>query len=151
MYIISVTEKFGNEGCLLFLQLLNYIPKSLLKYRLECVTDILGVGLTTTTLKTSELDDLMKYSNTVAAEFNDLLGKPSMQLLWKASFEKNKPLTLFLAPPVETCLVCESRLTTHNQPTTSLCFTRDGPLPALKITLKCPKCLTNYRLAIYKF
>lgn len=58
----------------------------------------------------------------------------------------------FLAPPVMYCLnvSCEGRkLATYHEPTNVTLFTIDGPRPASKITLKCPKCSTNYSYSKY--
>ncbi len=58
-------------------------------------------------------------------------------------------MTLFLAPPVTTCLTCHSSLHVHNTPVTVICYTEEGPLPALKITLRCSDCAINYRYEQY--
>ena len=34
---------------------------------------------------------------------------------------------------------------TYNPPTSILCYEFDGPIPALKITLRCGTCGLNYR------
>ena len=55
-----------------------------------------------------------------------------------------KPLTLFLAPPTDCCLHCGSSLQIHHEPTTVICFTLNGPVPAQKVTLRCKKCQISY-------
>ena len=55
------------------------------------------------------------------------------------------PHTLFLAPPVTACIRCASKLSAHKKPTAVICYTCTGPMPAVKITLRCDKCGTNYR------
>ena len=53
-------------------------------------------------------------------------------------------LTLFLAHPVTACITCASKLSIHKKPTTVICYTCTGPMPAVKITLRCDRCGTNY-------
>ena len=64
------------------------------------------------------------------------MGKVPIDLLWKATVENDFPHTVFLAPPVVTCLHCAETLPTHHAPSVITCYTLDGPLPGAKITLR---------------
>ena len=80
----------------------------------------------------------------------DVLGSLPLDLLWDATFKHGQPLTCFLSPPLDSCLLCNGTLTTHNQPTVCICYTLDGPIPAAKITLRCQHCSINYRYGSLK-
>lgn len=67
----------------------------------------------------------------------------------QASISTGVPLTCFLAPPVDTCLQCSARLHVHNHPVRVVCYTQDGPVMALKLTLRCRGCGLNYRYEQY--
>ena len=79
------------------------------------------------------------------------IGGPPSSLLWEATFKYDSPRTLYLAPPCDSCIICSTPLVTHNQPTTVVCYTENGPIPALKIILCCPShgCGINYRYDQY--
>ena len=73
------------------------------------------------------------------------LGEPPRDILWRATLESGIPHLAFLGPPVASCYACDGQLQTHNPPTSILCYELDGPIPALKITLRCGTCGLNYR------
>ena len=77
------------------------------------------------------------------------VSEPPSELLWEATFKHNTPRLIFLAPPQDTCSICSTHLATHNAPTTIICYTESGPIPGLKITLRCPNCGINYRYDQY--
>lgn len=58
-------------------------------------------------------------------------------------------MNVFLGPPTIQCLHCASPLQANHQPTTAICFTLSGPLPAQKIILRCKNCDINYRYETY--
>ena len=67
----------------------------------------------------------------------------------QTSISTGVPLTCFLAPPVDTCLQCSASLHVHNHPVRVVCYTQDGPVIALKLTLRCRACGLNYRYEQY--
>ena len=42
------------------------------------------------------------------------------------------------------CFSCDTSLQAQHPPTPVVCYTCNGPLPALKLTLQCEKCGINY-------
>uniref|UniRef100_A0A1X7UPD7 CxC5 like cysteine cluster associated with KDZ domain-containing protein n=1 Tax=Amphimedon queenslandica TaxID=400682 RepID=A0A1X7UPD7_AMPQE len=77
------------------------------------------------------------------------LSTPPMEVLWQTTFSLQLPHTEYLGPPVIRCLGCDNMLEVHNAPTTVICHTLHGPVLALKITLRCSRCLLNYRYEQY--
>lgn len=137
--------ELGVDGCLLLIQLLQYVPTELCSYRLQYIADILSVALKIT-ITPKRVKELIDGANRLEGALQCVdIGKPSMQLLWKASFAVGKPFTKFLAPPVTDCILCGSSLTTHNKPVTTICYTAAGPMPAVKVALRCDTCRVNYR------
>ena len=67
----------------------------------------------------------------------------------QASISTGIPSTCYLAPPVNSCLKCQAHLHVHNEPVRVICYTPDGPLIALKLTLRCKGCGLNYRYDQY--
>ena len=60
--------------------------------------------------------------------------------------------TAFLAPPVSRCILPECRqasLSRPHPPIHATIFTLNGPLPALKCSLRCNKCATVYNYSMY--
>jgi hypothetical protein len=51
---------------------------------------------------------------------------------------------VFLSPPVEKCLKCNSHLSCHNKPSEVTVYKLSGPTKALNICWKCVKCNINY-------
>ncbi len=78
-----------------------------------------------------------------------LTGPIPEELLWKATFQHNVAHNMFLCPPVSVCVDCGASLQVHHQPTTVVCYTWNGPIPALKLTLRCEVCRLNYRYEQY--
>ena len=137
--------KLGVDGSLLFIQLLHYVPAELSSYRFKYVADILSVALETT-ITVEGVKELTEDANWLDGVLQCVdIGKPSMKLLWKATFAIGKPCTQFLAPPVSDCIICGSSLTTHNKSVTVICYTAAGPIPAVKVSLRCDTCRINYR------
>ena len=81
---------------------------------------------------------------------NDAIGManfqtPRAEILWKVTLATKVAHTAFLGPPTIKCLVCKKGLSIHNDPSTVVLFGLHGPLPAIKITLRCDHCMINYR------
>ena len=60
-----------------------------------------------------------------------------------------KPVNLFLGPTCTKCLQCSSPLHINHEPTSVMCYTVNGPVPAQKIILRCKSCGINYRYDSY--
>ena len=75
----------------------------------------------------------------------DALGPLSPEILWNATFKHDTPFNAFLSPPVDNCIKCGAKLQLHHVPTTVICYTWNGPIPAAKVTLRCKSCGINYR------
>ena len=77
--------------------------------------------------------------------------------LWKTSWYHSlgsypcvrTSMLTFVGPPVTNCLSCNSPLQENHRPTSVVCYTLDGPIPVLKITLHCRACQKNYRYSQY--
>jgi len=54
-----------------------------------------------------------------------------------------------IAPPVKYCLVCQEELKKHNNPTHITYYLPEGPLPILKVELRCRTCQYNYGITKY--
>lgn len=80
---------------------------------------------------------------------NSVTGPVPQKVLWKATMKFDSPHNMFLAPPWQHCADCNCVLQEHNIPTTIICFTVDGPIPATKVTLRCVQCGVNYRYDQY--
>ena len=57
--------------------------------------------------------------------------------------------SLFLSPPVETCLSCHNTLTMHIPPTMAKYFSLQGVVAATKVTVECRSCSIRYGLSTY--
>lgn len=117
-----------------------------MNYRIDYIHEILDTALNLSI----EKSDLKAVVDT-CSKFDDLLrnvGTPPQEILWEATLKYGQPRTMFLAPPVGHCLRCTSPLSTHNKPSIVICYTQIGPLPAMKIILRCDKCGTNYRYSM---
>lgn len=125
-------------------QAMNMIPSVFLHHRLIYISNIvkqsIGRNLDPSILSTKMQSLQLAYGSQV-----HVLGEPPRDVLWRATFESGIPHLAFLGPPVATCYACNGQLLTHNPPTSILCYGLDGPLPALKITLRCGTCGLNYR------
>ncbi len=142
-FLFAVEEKLGIRGHVLLSQLARFVPTEFQKYRHQYIADVLNAaGLLTS--DPCEVEALLGQAST-----DHSWGSPPPELLWKTTLETGVPHTMFLAPPVETCLQCSSALSIHNKPTVVICYTGGGPLPAMKITLRCRCCGTNYRYDQY--
>ena len=132
----------GIGGYIALIQAIQHVPGGFFGYRYQYMANMLAIA-TKTDIQASNvkhyIDMLPESSTDIAA------GKLPLNLLWKATFKYNFPHTLFLAPPVVTCLRCAGTLQTHHSPSVIICYTLDGPLPAAKITLRCRQCGLNYR------
>ena len=131
----------------LLIQALSLVPSSLpTTLRLKMVSNILkeGLGLAYTP------DNIKMLAHSLQQEHGDSLrdlGIPHLDLLWAATFTTHVhiPHTEFLGPPVEKCIECDDALYSHNASTSCVCYTFSGPVMALKTTLRCRCCGTNYR------
>jgi len=54
-----------------------------------------------------------------------------------------------IAPPIKYCLICQQELTKHNNPTHVTYYLPEGPLPFLKVELRCRTCQYNYGVSKY--
>ena len=76
----------------------------------------------------------------------------SKDLLRQVSEKTSVVHTAFLAPPVSRCILPECRqasLSRPHPPIHATIFTLNGPLPALKCSLRCNKCATVYNYSMY--
>lgn len=126
-------------------QALNLVPPTFKAKRLTYIANILNQLDGTELVTEIEVNTLICDVKQIYGDSIKYLGTPATELLWKATFAKKISHMLFLGPPTETCFNCASPLQSHNPPSLVLCFGLQGPLPALKITLRCSHCCVNYR------
>ena len=123
---------------------MNLIPPAFMHHRLTYVSNIVkqsvGRNLDPSILSTKMQSLELAYGSQIHK-----LGEPPRDILWRATLESGIPHLAFLGPPVASCYACDGQLQTHNPPTSILCYELDGPIPALKITLRCGTCGLNYR------
>ena len=132
------------RGRILLDQLIKLIPVNFRNHRHEYIANVLNCAMKTS-LTPTDVKQLVSRSRGTSPHMHDVLGSLPLDLLWDATFKHEHPHTCFLSPPLDSCLMCAGTLTTHNQPTVCICYTPDGPIPAVKITLRCQKCSINYR------
>jgi len=82
-------------------------------------------------------------------ELVEIFGPIEQSMLWKATRLEGEAHNIYLSPPVDNCVLCGSTLQAHHVPTTVICYTWLGPLPASKLTLRCEQCSINYRYEQY--
>ena len=63
-------------------------------------------------------------------KFVEVLGPIEQSVLWKTTFLEGSAHNIYLSPPVDNCLTCGSSLQAHHLPTSVICYTWSGPLPA---------------------
>ena len=131
---------------LIIAQALNLIPPTFKSHRLKYICNMLNYFDASTNVTVAEVKTLVhqvqQSCETLLIKF---FGMPNIDFLWDVTFATNTSHMLFLGPPTEVCFKCSKMLQTHNQPTEILCFNLSGPIPALKITLRCTSCAINYR------
>ena len=144
--LFRVSVPCTTEGLVILAQLVNYIPEGFLHHRYIYIANILS-----TLLKTNVTVADTKAWMQIDSVSNSTLAKelPPLSLLWETTFMQHFPHTLFLAPPTTICVECSTPLQVHNKPTSVICYTLKGPLPAAKLTLRCPCCRLNYRYDQY--
>jgi len=122
----------------------NLVPSSFLARRMLYITNIINCTLEATYSSDQIAELVQKAEETFC---NDLvnLQTPAAEVLWKVTLATKVAHTAFLGPPTTTCLVCNRRLSIHNDPSTVVLFGFHGPIPANKITLRCDNCVLNYR------
>lgn len=122
----------------------NLVPSSFLARRMQYITNIINCTLEATYSSDQIAELVQKAEETFG---NDLvnLQTPIAEVLWKVTLATKVAHTAFLGPPTTTCLVCNRRLSIHNDPSTVVLFGLHGPIPANKITLRCDNCMLNYR------
>ena len=135
---------------LLLRQLHYFIPAEFLCYKFQFIAEVLSCA-TKVKYTASQVEEFLGTKDDVSKLSREAIGNPPSGLLWEASMEYNSPRTLYLAPPCDSCLVCASPLIAHNHPTTVICYTEQGPVPAIKIILRCSRegCRINYRYNQY--
>lgn len=70
------------------------------------------------------------------------------------SLSEGKLFTRFIGPPTSiclqpTCLSKRRRLSIHNDPVNVTIFTLKGPVPSIKVTLRCHHCMTKYNYSMW--
>lgn len=68
------------------------------------------------------------------------------------SKEKGMGYQAFISPPVSACInpICEGNpLSSYTEPVKVTVFDMDGPHPATKVCMRCPKCATNYNHTMF--
>ena len=116
----KVVNFLGVHGYVTLVQALQHIPASFLCHCYEYIANILSIATKTSI----EVSDLKRYIDML--EFDTAIpGTPLTELLWEVTFQYGFPYTLYLGPPITTCLYCEAPLHTHHAPsvvTTSKTF-----------------------------
>ena len=66
-----------------------------------------------------------------------------------AETDKFVPFAGCIAPPAKVCLLCDQELQKHNNPCVVTYYLPSGPLPFLKVELRCRTCGINYGIVKY--
>ena len=141
---IPSCSQFSELEMVLIAQALNLVPTSFLSWRLHYVGNIVSYCMD----KMYAAEEICSLAKRAIEAFSDniqFLQIPKMELLCKVTLATQVPHTAFLGPPTTSCLVCSRNLSIHNDPSTVVLFGLHGPMPALKITLRCDTCMLNYR------
>ena len=128
-------------------QALNLVPNTFKGKRIAYIKNILNQLDGCETMTGDEVCALV-FKVESDEKFKYHVGTPPTDLLWKATIATKIPHMQFLGPPTSTCYNCCIPLQSHNAPSIVLCFGLQGPLPGLKITLRCTQCHINYRYVI---
>ena len=125
-------------------QSLNLIPPTF-QGRVNFVTNILNNVPGYNNVGSGEVKAMITKVQSVYGALLPHFGTPNQDLLWNTTFKTQTPHLLFLGPPTNVCFACSHTLHVHNHPSTVIVFDLNGPLPALKLTLRCTRCCINYR------
>ena len=128
-------------------QAMNLVPISFLSRRIHYISNVINNSMNTM-YSCEQVAELVRKVEGVI--FNDVVGMvnfqtPRVEVLWNVTLATKVAHTAFLGPPTIKCLVCSKGLSIHNDPSTVILFGLHGPLPAIKITLRCDSCMINYR------
>lgn len=143
-----IVNNIGVKGFNLLVQLSNHIPQSFKSLKVQCSQHILTTGCKRI-FEDEEVQQLLADVDSIPELNSEIFGKPPDTILWEATHAYGLPMLAFLGPPVTNCLSCNSPLQENHRPTSVVCYTLDGPIPALKITLRCRACQINYRYSQY--
>ena len=92
--------RLGVEGVVLLQQCASHVPEGFLGYRNIYIANILQF-IVAGDVKPSDIQLYLASMPT-----STLVGSPPCKLLWEVTTKHDFPHTLFLAPPVTSCLVC---------------------------------------------
>lgn len=140
----SVEQSHERVAEMIVGQSLNLIP-STFQGRVDLITNILNSVSGYRDVSSGEVEAIITKVQSVYGALLQHFGTPNEDLLWSTTFETQKPHMLFLGPPTNVCFTCSHTLHVHNRPSTVIGFGLNGPLPALKLTLRCTRCCINYR------
>lgn len=115
-------------------------------HRLSLITEIVKEVIPEMEITPEGLRQCVQLIDNLEPSQQLSLGPPPPNILWKATETTGFPHTHFLGPPCVPCicLQCQGRLVVHNPPTAVIWYSRDGPLPAAKIVLRCRNCSIQY-------
>lgn len=83
---------------------------------------------------------VLKYSSSQQAQVNQS-DSPAISLL--------HPFAGCICPPTKTCFLCHNELQKSNKPCIVTYYLVNGPLPVLKVELRCRACGLNYGITKY--
>ena len=124
---------------LIVYQACKFVPHSFLKRREAIIENILKAAKVS--LGESKLSSAIKAINRNKESLH--VGAPPADILWETTNETGVPHLRFLGPPAVQSRVI-SALCANISPTSVVFYSKDGPILAFKIILRCTRCKLNY-------
>ena len=94
-------------------------------------------------LRPTSVDELSRYAEIMESRCPSFLSVNETQL------QSHVGPTVYISPPLSSCLKCDKLLSMHNKPSTATLFTLNGPTLCGKVNLECKNC--NVRYGIVSF
>ena len=149
--------RLGLDGVNCFRCALNLVPHQYLDKRFKVVSSITNKVITfpKAPITPKECCMLSGLCSRKAAAYmkRECTNSAYADELWELTSESvDLGYATFLAPPTTVCLqaACDNHhLCSYTAPVKVTVYDMMGPSPASKISLRCPKCKTNYNYSMY--
>ena len=148
--------KFGLNFVENVLSVLTLVPEECGPWREEIINSQLNLLTNNHETLTSEQERIVKKISEsdkykcglLRQERESLYNRVFSQILENYPDQSSQPASGFfagcIAPPTKVCFFCNSELQKNNKPIRVTCYFASGPLPFLKVELRCRSCKINY-------
>ena len=138
--------KMTRSGLDIWKDFVSNIPQTALQLMLPVLCKILS-SLCETEVSKDEATHCYALTKGLPRPSND----DAKRKMLSAGMEVDHPAITVISPPIESCFICSGKLTVHNKPSHVTIFDVDGPVPAMKVTLKCKHCKPNVMYGYAKY